>query len=209
MSEAENQSGKQAAITIPISGMSCAACAARVEKGLHSLPGVSSADVNLVMEKGVINYDPDKIGPRQMIERIMDLGFRVSEEQQELLISGMSCAACSARVENRLNALPGVQEAAVNLATGKASIRYIPGMITVSEMEKAVRELGYDVRLPSDLSFDEAARARRKEKNWQLARFIIAVLFTLPLAVMMIFSHAGLRFMINPWVCLLYTSRCV
>ena len=125
MSEAENQSGKQAAITIPISGMSCAACAARVEKGLHSLPGVSSADVNLVMEKGVINYDPDKIGPRQMIERIMDLGFRVSEEQQELLISGMSCAACSARVENRLNALPGVQEAAVNLATGKASIRYI------------------------------------------------------------------------------------
>ncbi len=119
---------------------------------------------------------------------------------QELLISGMSCAACSARVENRLNALPGVQEAAVNLATGKASIRYIPGMITVSEMEKAVRELGYDVRLARDLSFDEAARDRRKEKNRQLARFIIAVLFTLPLAVMMIFSHAGLRFMINPWV---------
>ena len=200
MSEAENQSGKQAAITIPISGMSCAACAARVEKGLHSLPGVSSADVNLVMEKGVINYDPDKIGPRQMIERIMDLGFRVSEEQQELLISGMSCAACSARVENRLNALPGVQEAAVNLATGKASIRYIPGMITVTEMEKAVRELGYDVRLARDLSFDEAARDRRKEKNRQLARFIIAVLFTLPLAVMMIFSHAGLRFELNPWV---------
>ena len=62
---------------------------------------------------------------------------------------GMSCAACSARVENRLNALPGVQEAAVNLATGKASIRYIPGLITVSEMEKTVRELGYDVRLLS------------------------------------------------------------
>ena len=112
----------------------------------------------------------------------------------------MSCAACSARVENRLNALPGVQEAAVNLATGKASIRYIPGMITVSEMEKAVRELGYDVRLARDLSFDEAARGRRKEKNRQLARFIIAVLFTLPLAVMMISSHAGLRFELNPWV---------
>jgi Cu+-exporting ATPase len=55
---------------------------------------------------------------------------------QELLISGMSCAACSARVENRLNALPGVQEAAVNLATGKASIRYIPGMITVQRWKK-------------------------------------------------------------------------
>ena len=72
-------------------------------------------------------------------------------------------------------------------------------MITVSEMEKAMRELGYDVRLPSDLS-DEAARDRRKEKTRQLASLIIEVLFTLPLAVMMIFSHAGLRFELNPWV---------
>ena len=140
----------QAAVTIPISGMSCAACSARVEKGLNSLPGVISVNVNLVMGKGTINYDPEQIKPQQMIERVEELGYKVSEDQQELLISGMSCAACSARVEKRLNSLPGVQDAAVNLTTNKASIRFIPGIITVSEIEKAVKDLGYDVHQARD-----------------------------------------------------------
>jgi Cu+-exporting ATPase len=198
--ETESQTGKRAAITIPISGMNCAACSARVEKGLHTLPGVLSANVNLVMGKGTINYDPEQIEPRQMIERVKELGYKVLEEQQELLISGMSCAACSARVEKRLNSLPGVQKAAVNLTTNKASISFIPGIITVSEIEKAVKDLGYGVQKARDLSLSEAAQARQKEKNWQLTRFIIAVLFTLPLAVMMISSHVGRHLMINPWV---------
>lgn len=198
--ETESQTGKRAAITIPISGMNCAACSARVEKGLHTLPGVLSANVNLVMGKGTINYDPEQIEPRQMIERVKELGYKVLEEQQELLISGMSCAACSARVEKRLNSLPGVQKAAVNLTTNKASISFIPGIITVSEIEKAVKNLGYGVQKARDLSLSEAAQARQKEKNWQLTRFIIAVLFTLPLAVMMISSHVGRHLMINPWV---------
>ncbi|MDD2359798.1 MAG: heavy metal translocating P-type ATPase [Syntrophaceticus schinkii] len=200
MPETESQTGKRAAITIPISGMNCAACSARVEKGLHTLPGVLSANVNLVMGKGTINYDPEQIEPRQMIERVKELGYKVLEEQQELLISGMSCAACSARVEKRLNSLPGVQKAAVNLTTNKASISFIPGIITVSEIEKAVKDLGYGVQKARDLSLSEAAQARQKEKNWQLTRFIIAVLFTLPLAVMMISSHVGRHLMINPWV---------
>ncbi|MGB4505493.1 MAG: heavy metal translocating P-type ATPase [Syntrophaceticus sp.] len=200
MLETESQTGKQAVITIPISGMSCAACSARVEKGLNSLPGVSSASVNLVMGKGTISYDPEQIEPQQIIERVVELGYQVLEEQQELLIAGMSCAACSARVEKRLNSLPGVQKAVVNLATNKASISFIPGIITVSEIEKAVKDLGYDVQQARNLSLSETAQARQKEKNWHLIRFITAILFTLPLAVMMISSHVGRQLMINPWV---------
>ena len=200
MSESEGKARKEAAVTIPITGMSCAACAARVEKGLQSLPGVSSANVNLMMGKGTISYDPAGVEPAQMVERIAELGFGVSAERQEFLISGMSCAACSARVENRLNALPGVQEAAVNLATNKAVVRYIPGMITLPEIENAVRELGYDARPARDLSFDEAAKARRREKNWQLARFIVAAIFSFPLFLLMIFSHTGFHLQINPWL---------
>lgn len=198
--EQMQQAAEQATLTIPISGMSCSACSARVEKGLNALPGVISANVNLVMAKGMVNYDPKQIGPQEMIELVTELGYKVLEEQQELLISGMSCAACSARVEKRLNSLPGVQGATVNLTTNKANIRFIPGIITVSEIEKAVKDLGYDVQQTRDLSLHEAARMRQKEKNWQLARFIIAVIFTLPLAVMMISSHTGRHFMINPWV---------
>ncbi len=198
--EQMQQTAGQATLTIPISGMSCAACSTRVEKGLNALPGVSSANVNLVMEKGTISYDPEQISPRQMIERISELGYQVPGKKEELLISGMSCAACSARIEQRLNSLPGVLEAAVNLTTNKANVRYVPGMVTVLEMKKVVKDLGYDVEKAADLSLSETAQARRKEKNRQLVRFLVAVVFTLPLAVMMIFSHTGRHFMINPWI---------
>ena len=200
MSETEVKAEKGAAITIPITGMSCAACAARAEKGLQSLPGVSSANVNLVMGKGTIRYDPEQVEPRQIVERVAELGFGVSVEQQEFLVSGMSCAACSARVESRLNALPGVQQASVNLAASKAVVRYIPGLITVSEIESTVRELGYDVRLARALTLDERAKERRQEKNRQLARFIVAAVFSLPLFLMMIFSHTGFHLELNPWL---------
>lgn len=200
MSGSEKQSGRQATITIPISGMHCAACAARVEKGLLSLEGVLSAEVNPLTGKGTVAYDPAKIGPKHMIEQIEALGYGVPEEKEELLVSGMHCAACAARVESRLNSLPGVREAAVNLATGRATVSYLPGVITAGELAAAVRELGYGARLAGELSRREASRARREEIKWQLVRFIMAALFTLPLAVMMVVSHAGHHFMINPWL---------
>ena len=198
MTGREKQSNQEV-ITIPISGMNCAACSARVEKGLHSLPGVSAANVNLVMGKGMINYNPEEVGPRQIVERIIELGFGVTAERQEFSITGMSCAACSARVENRLNGLPGIKGVAVNLATGKASVQYIPGLIGPREIVEAVNKLGFKARPARDLTFEETVEARRKEINWQLARFIVALLLTFPLFVMMIAHHIGLHFELNPY----------
>ncbi len=200
ISKTANRKEKQAVLTIPITGMNCAACSARVEKALGSLPGVLTANVNLMMEQGTVSYDPGQVGPAQIIERITALGFGVPAERQELLISGMSCAACSGRMEERLNSLPGVQQAAVNLATSKASVEYINGMISFSAIEQAIRELGYEAQPAGALSFDQSVRIRQREKNWQLARFIIAVIFTLPLAVLMIASHTGFHFTLAPWV---------
>ena len=200
MAKSENKNVKERAVTIPITGMSCAACSARVEQELSSLSGVSSADVNLMMGRGTVSYDPVQVEPRQIVERIEKLGFGVSAERQEFLISGMSCAACSARVEERLQALPGVEEASVNLSTGKAVVSYIPGMITVAGIEKAVQDLGFGAQLAQDLTYEEVARAEKKEKKWQLARFVIAVIFTLPLAVLMVTAHTGIQFELNPWL---------
>ncbi len=200
MTESHVSKSSLSSVTIPITGMSCAACSGRIEKGLNALPGVVSANINLVMGKGTIDYEPEQIEISEMVELIRDLGFNVAEENEEFLISGMSCAACSARVEKRLNSLPGVQNAVVNLTTNKANISFIPGVISVSAIEVAIKDLGFDVQASKDLSINEASRARQREKNWQLARFLIAVVFSLPLAVVMISSHVGSHFTLNPWL---------
>jgi len=97
--------------------MSCAACSARLEKGLSGVAGVSAARVNLAAEKATVDYDPALLKPEQMVEKVRQLGFDVPQEKLDLTIGGMSCAACAARIEKGLKALPGVADATVNLAT--------------------------------------------------------------------------------------------
>ncbi|WP_407638025.1 heavy metal translocating P-type ATPase [Desulfotruncus alcoholivorax] len=186
-------------LTLPISGMSCAACSARVEKGLSKMPGVIEAGVNLALEKGTVTYDPTRVTPGDIISKIRDIGYEVPEDNVELLISGMTCAACSARVEKKLLSLPGVREAAVNLATGRAMVRFIPGLITVNKLKQAVDALGYKACRAADISRDEEGLARQKEIRLQIARFVLALVLSLPLLMMMFTEAIGWHnFMLSP-----------
>jgi Cu+-exporting ATPase len=190
-----------AMVSIPVSGMSCAACSARVEKGLSGMPGILSADVNLAVEKATVTYDPQQATPESIIGRIKSLGYGVAAESADLLISGMSCAACSARVEKKLNSLPGVQEAVVNLVAGKASIKYIPGLVSIAELRKEVQTLGFGASSASDTSTDETEKTRQKEIRLQIARFVLAAVLSLPLFWMMLTGLMGQhKFMLSPWV---------
>jgi len=129
------------------------------------------------------------------------MGYGTAAESSELLISGMSCAACSARVERQLNSLPGVQEAVVNLATGKANIKYIPELVSLQEVLKAVESLGYGARPASDTTVGEKDMTRQKEIRLQIARFVFAATLSLPMFWMMLSGAAGQhQFLHNPWI---------
>ncbi len=93
--------------TISITGMSCASCAAKVEKALQHQEGVINANVNIAVEKATISYNPNEVKKEQLESTIKDLGFGVLAETKDtqkltLLIDGMSCASCSAKVEKTL-----------------------------------------------------------------------------------------------------------
>ena len=68
-------------------------------------------------------------------------------ERVDLEIGGMTCASCVARVERKLNRLDGV-EAAVNLATERASVTFDPGRVAVDALVAAVESVGYSATLP-------------------------------------------------------------
>lgn len=184
-----------------VKGMSCAACSARVERSLKKLGGVSEASVNLASNKATITYDPEQIGVTDFIAKIRNLGFEVPVEKTELSISGMSCAACSARVEKRLSKLAGVQEATVNLATNKATVQYIPGLTEPAELRKAVEKLGYGAKLLEEEGDDREGQDRRKEIRLQIYRFTLALILSLPLGWMMVAMLFGWhQFMLSPWL---------
>ena len=88
-----------------------------------------------------------------------DAGYSVAGEVKTLPIGGMTCASCVAHVESALSALPGVLKANVNLATERATVEYVPGLVSLPDFERAVAEAGYEV-LPEEPRVAEEGPSR-------------------------------------------------
>ena len=169
--------------------MTCAACAARIEKVLNRLPGVQ-ASVNLASERVRVELVPETTSPEQIVASIERAGFSVPQQTVELAIDGMTCAACSTRLEKVLNRLPGV-EAAVNLAAERARIRYVPGVAEPATLIAAVDTAGFKARLATDTSREEEKTKKLAAYQAELRRFWISAVLTLPLVAQMVTMFGG------------------
>ncbi|MCX7774179.1 MAG: heavy metal translocating P-type ATPase, partial [Clostridia bacterium] len=177
-----------------ITGMSCTACAARIEKGLSKLTGVASANVNLAMERAMVEHDDAILSPEQLEEAVRKLGYGaelikpVDKSKVDLAISGMTCAACAARIEKRLSKLDGAGKASVNLATERAHIEYDPDKVKVSDMIKAIEALGYSAKRATMETQDKEKEQRQKEIKGLFRLLILSAALTAPLLLSMILS---------------------
>jgi Cu+-exporting ATPase len=128
-----------------VTGMTCASCAAAIEKALYKNTGVDQVTVNLASEKASIDYDPIKVDLKTLVNTISDAGYGVSTEKISIKIGGMTCASCVNHVEKALSKIPGVISANINLATEKATVDYVKGETSMSEFKQAVKEAGYQI----------------------------------------------------------------
>ncbi|MCL1946171.1 MAG: heavy metal translocating P-type ATPase [Chitinivibrionia bacterium] len=168
-----------------IRGMSCAACAGRIEKAVAKLEGVTKAAVNLAGEKLFVEYN-DNVTTDIIKETIVKLGFEVVEKTESVKISipvgGMSCAACAQRVEKALNKLDGVESAAVNFATEKATILYNPHKLRVSAIKEEIEKAGFKaLEISKTDAADEDRVRKQKEIRALQIKFTLAAIFGLPL----------------------------
>ena len=174
-------------VTLMLGGMTCAACASRVERVLTKHRGVSEANVNLATETAVVRFDPHLTGTQDLIQVVTHIGYeaRIKSDSVTLAIAGMTCAACSSRVEKGLAQTVGVLRAAVNLATEKAVVEYDPSATSTGALIERVRALGYEAKSESSTPLDDdkalqhsRAAARRMWIAWALTFPI--VLWMLP-----------------------------
>ncbi|MBJ7960495.1 MULTISPECIES: heavy metal translocating P-type ATPase [Bacillus] len=196
---------EQKEANLQISGMTCAACANRIEKGLKKVEGVHDANVNFALEKTKIMYDPAKTNPQYFKEKVESLGYGIVSDKAEFTVSGMTCAACANRVEKRLNKLDGVNKATVNFALESATVDFNPDEISVNEMKSAITKLGYKLEVKSDEQ-DGSTDHRLQEIERQKKKFIISFILSFPLLWAMVshFSFTSFIYLpdmlMNPWV---------
>jgi P-type Cu+ transporter len=192
-------------LTMPVLGMTCANCVAAVERNTKKVDGVTDAVVNFGTEKVTVTFDPAKATPQDIIARIDKAGYEVPVATLELPITGMTCANCVATVERALNKkVPGVLEANVNFATEKATVKYIPGTVTRTDMVAAIERAGYGVVVVDSGAelIDAEKAAREREIKEQTRKLWIGVVFTVPLFLLSMARDFGLVGMWAhaPWV---------
>ena len=132
-------------IDINILGMTCAACANTVERTLKRSDGVEGANVNIATERASVSFDPSAINISTLVQNIRDSGYDAQVQRVMLPIGGMTCAACVRHVERALTRTDGVVSATVNLATERATVEYLPNVVSLDGLKTAVHDAGYEV----------------------------------------------------------------
>ncbi len=183
-------------LDLPISGMTCASCVARVERALQAVPGVQSVSVNLATERARVTSAAE-LDLAVLREAVQKTGFDVPLAELDLGIKGMTCASCVARVEKGLKRVPGVLDAAVNLATESARIRALPG-VGVEAVAAAIETAGFEAVLPQADATPEAERAPAVDRDG--IRVVLAALLSLPLVVPMLGELVGRHWMLPGWL---------
>ena len=184
--ESKNPKEELERIDLPITGMSCASCALKIEKGLAKVEGVSQANVNFAAEKATVFFHPSQTDVSHLIDKVKDLGYGAKVEKVVLPIQGMTCASCVNKVEKALSSLKGVVHANVNFATERASVEYIPEEVSIRDLKKVVEEAGYQVLEVKEEDIVEKERLAREAELLKLKqKFTIGAVLLVPTLILM------------------------
>ncbi len=181
-------------LSLPVKGISCASCVAKIEKSLVRLLGVLDVTVNLAAERADIQYQTAELSPQQIIEAVENLGYQVEVERFSFPVEGMSCASCVAKVQKALEEADGVISATVNFATERATVEYLAAKMSNRQLTKIVNGLGYVV---PEIEAGEDPVEREKH-NQQLVlhnlkiKFITGLSLIIPIILLVQWGDLGL-----------------
>ncbi len=193
---------------MPVEGMTCATCAARIEKVVGRLAGVVEATVNLASERASVHFDTEQTDAAAIVKAIEGAGFQVPAQTERLQLEGMTCATCAQRIEKVLRRQPGVVSAQVNFASEVATVAHTAAVITPERLIKAVLSAGFGAELaPSDSAAEqERAHAERTNARRELALLGLSVVLTMPLVAPMLLLPFGVSWMLPAWVQLILAT---
>jgi P-type Cu+ transporter len=172
------------AVTLAVNGMRRDSAVELIESALLRQPGVFHATVSRPDRRATIHFDPEQITPFDLAETIRSKGFEVPEAQVSMTVEGMTCAACVRRVERALSRQPGVMNASVNLATERATVRYLPLATDDEHLAQTVRDAGYDVPRPAPGREEQDEERRERERRALGARTLLAAAFAIPIVLL-------------------------
>jgi copper chaperone CopZ len=192
-------------IDLPVTGMTCAACARRIERRLSKAEGVSACNVNFATGRATVAYDPRRTGVRELMQTVRDVGYGTSGvAAAEFVVDDSARVSGTAQVlEHHLKAARGVVSAGFNLATMRVRVEFLETGTDARSIRKRIEELGYRVSevtaddARTSLEREEEARAFEWRDLWR--RFAVAAALSLPV-LFIAMSHGAVALFDVPWI---------
>ena len=186
-----------------IGGMTCSACANRVERGIKKMEGGKDANVNFTTETLTVSFDENKVTSNEIENKVESLGYSVIKNIKTYTykVEGMTCAVCAGRVEKVTKKIEGVQDSIVNLTTEKMSITVDDDIVTYGDIKRVVEKAGYKLVREEE---KENTEKKISDKDKLLRRLIFSCIFTIPLLIVTMGHMVGMPLpkiidpMVNP-----------
>ena len=161
--------------------MHCATCTDTVREALESVKGIDNVRVNLATEKATFRYDPSTVTMDDASKAVKEAGYDVARDEISFTIGGMHCATCALTIHDSLMEVPGVADARVNFALGKAVVDYDASLATEGQLRKAVEDAGYKVLEVQGVIAEQLARQMEIREGYRT--LVFAAILTVPTLV--------------------------
>jgi Cu+-exporting ATPase len=202
---ANGATAHMATTTLKVEGMTCGACTSAIESGFEGVGGVGNVSISLVMERAVIQHDPETISAEQIKEIIEDRGFDAevlstdlpathttddhflsdSEDEDDVLstniatttlsVGGMTCGACTSAVEGAFKDVAGIKSFSISLLSERAVIEHDTTIITPEKLAETIEDVGFDAEVLDTVAATSAPKKSKSSKRQKTLTTTIAV----------------------------------
>ena len=166
---------------LPVTGMSCANCARLIERKVGALEGVESCGVDLAGERLTVTFDPARVDEHGIMERVRQIGYGIAVGRADLSVLGLQDGSDAARLEQALRHQDGVLSAAVNLASERVAIEFLPGRTGIRELAGLIGQAGFQLIQTRETEVASEAGIRAGELRGQRRLLTLGLALTLPL----------------------------
>ncbi len=175
-----------------VEGMTCASCAASIEKVVKKIDGVEDVAVNLADNSVSVSYDKDKVSYDDIAKKTEKIGYNLKQDLKKASykVEGMSCASCASAIERVLGKMDGVVNPVVNLAAATLDFSYDPQKVEVSNIKSKLAKLDYT--LVSNEDVIEEGSSAVSEVTFTRNRLILTGAFALPVFIISMGNMVGM-----------------
>lgn len=179
-------------ISLPITGMDCANCATAVERSIKKIDGIDQVHVNLASERASFEHSGGNKAIFEVIEKVTKAGYGIAVGEARFIINGLEDEQSSSTLENSVKELTGITQINVNWISGKVNVKYIPTLVTQTEIRDQIKKAGFKASILGDQHLDTEELIRQQEFQKQRKDLYLGLLLTVPLFLLSMSRDFGL-----------------